>query len=62
MYFVNPSAYRAFQETGLWPNKTTLLLEICFNKHGHTQSQEVMGIAVHAKDAVWKVVAFSLSS
>src|SRR5947209_20428258 len=26
--FVNPSAYRAFQATGTWPDKTVLVLEI----------------------------------
>lgn len=56
--FVNPSAYRAFQETGTWLDKTTLVLEVrgaegasSINKRGHTQSQEVMGIEVHVKDA-----------
>ena|ERR1700734_370986 len=56
--FVNPSAYRVFQETGLWPDKTTLVLEVrgaegasSINKRGHTQSQEVMGMEVHVKDA-----------
>jgi hypothetical protein len=56
--FVNPSAYKAFQETGTWPDKTTLVLEVrgaegpsSINKRGHTQSQEVMGMEVHVKDA-----------
>jgi len=56
--FVNPSAFRAFQETGTWPDKTTLVLEVrgaegpsSINKRGHTQSQEVMGMEVHVKDA-----------
>jgi hypothetical protein len=56
--FVNPSAYRAFQETGMWPDKTTLVLEVrgaegasSINKRGHTQSQEVMGLEMHVKDA-----------
>jgi hypothetical protein len=56
--FVSPSAYRAFQETGLWPDRTTLVLEVrgaegasSINKRGHTQSQEVMGMEVHVKDA-----------
>jgi hypothetical protein len=26
--FVNPSAYRAFQTTGTWPDKTTMVLEV----------------------------------
>jgi len=56
--FVNPSAYRAFQQTGTWPDKTTLVLEgrgaegpSSINKREHTQSQEVMGMEVHVKDA-----------
>jgi Cytochrome P460 len=56
--FVNPSAYRAFLETGTWPDKTTLVLEVrgaegpsSINKRGHSQSQEVMGTEVHVKDA-----------
>jgi hypothetical protein len=56
--FVNPSAYKAFQETGTWPDKTTLVLEVrgaegpsSINKRGHSQSQEVMGMEVHVKDA-----------
>jgi hypothetical protein len=56
--FVNPSAYRAFQQTGTWPDKTTLILEIrgaegpsSINKRGHSQSPELMGMEVHIKDA-----------
>ena len=56
--FVNPSAYRAFLETGTWPDKTTLVLEVrgaegpsSINKRGHSQSPEVMGMEVHVKDA-----------
>jgi hypothetical protein len=56
--FVNPSSYKAFRETGRWPDKTTLVLEVrgaegasSINKRGHTQSQEVMGMEVHVKDA-----------
>jgi hypothetical protein len=56
--FVNPSSYRAFLQTGTWPDKTTLVLEIrgaegasSINKSGHTQSSEIMGIEVHVKDA-----------
>ena len=56
--FVNPSAYKAFQQTGTWPDKTTLVLEVrgaegpsSINKRGHSQSQEVMGMEVHVKDA-----------
>jgi hypothetical protein len=56
--FVNPSSYRAFLETGTWPDRTTLVLEVrgaegasSINKRGHTQSQEVMGMEVHVKEA-----------
>jgi Cytochrome P460 len=56
--FVTPSAYKAFQETGKWPDKTMLALEsrgaegnISINKRGHTQSADIMGFEVHVKDA-----------
>jgi hypothetical protein len=55
--FVNPTAYRSFMTTGTWPDKTTLVLEgrgaenpISINKHGHTQSTELMGMEIHVKD------------
>ncbi len=56
--FVNPNAYRTFQQTGTWPDRTTMVLEIrgaegasSINKVGHTQSPEIMGMEVHVKDA-----------
>jgi hypothetical protein len=55
--FVNPDAYRAFQETGTWPDKTMLVLELrtagsnaSINKSGHFQTTETMGHEVHVKD------------
>ncbi len=59
--FVNPAAYRSFVETGTWPDKTTLLLEIrgaenpvSINKRGHTQSEAIMGMEIHVKDhGIW---------
>jgi hypothetical protein len=55
--FVNPDAYRAFQETGTWPDKTMLVLEVrtagtnaSINKSGHFQTTEQMGHEVHVKD------------
>ena len=54
--FVNPSAYKKFQETGTWPDKTMLVLEVrgaektSINQRGNSQSGEVMGIEVHIKD------------
>jgi len=55
--FVNPEAYKAFVETGTWPDKTTLVLEVrgardkgSINKSGNYQSTELMGLEVHVKD------------
>ena len=55
--FVNPSAYKAFLETGTWPDQTMLVLELrgagskaSINKSGHFQSSDVMGREVHLKD------------
>ena len=55
--FVNPEAYRAFLETGTWPDKTILVLEVrgaasrsAINKSGHYQTSELMGQEVHVKD------------
>ena len=46
--FANPTAYRAFQQTGSWPEKTMLILEVrpaqgasSINKRGHTQSADI---------------------
>jgi hypothetical protein len=55
--FVNPEAYKAFLETGTWPDKTVLVLEIrgaaskgSINQRGQFQSGELMGVEVHVKD------------
>ncbi len=55
--FVNPEAYKAFVETGTWPDKTTLVLEVrgakgkgSINQKGSFQDTEVMGLEVHVKD------------
>jgi len=55
--FVNPDAYKAFLETGTWPDKTMLVLEVrvagtngSINKSGHFQTTELMGREVHVKD------------
>ncbi len=54
--FVDPASYKAFVETGTWPDKTTLVLEArgaegkgSINQKGNFQS-ELMGIEVHVKD------------
>ena len=55
--FVNPEAYKAFGETGTWPDKTMLVLEVrgaknkgSINQAGNYQDTEVMGREVHVKD------------
>jgi hypothetical protein len=55
--FVNPDAYRSFLQTGTWPDKTMLVLEVrkagtkaSINKTGHYQTGELMGREVHVKD------------
>jgi len=55
--FVNPEAYKAFLQTGTWPDKTMLVLEgrvagsnASINKSGHFQTSELMGKEIHVKD------------
>jgi Cytochrome P460 len=55
--FVNPEAYKAFVETGTWPDKTVMVLEArraegkgSINQKGNFQGTEVMGLEVHVKD------------
>ncbi len=55
--FVNPEAYKGFMETGKWPDKTVLVLEVrmagskgSINKNGHFQTGEVMGREAHVND------------
>jgi len=55
--FVNPEAYKAFLETGIWPDKTMLVLEArgaegkgSINQKGNYQGTDVMGFEVHVKD------------
>ena len=55
--FVNPASYKAFLQTGTWPDKTMLVLEVrvagsnaSINKSGHFQTAELMGKEVHVKD------------
>jgi hypothetical protein len=54
---VNPESYKAFQETGTWPDKTTLVLEVreakgkgSINQRGNFQGTDIMGLEVHVKD------------
>jgi hypothetical protein len=55
--FVNPEAYAAFLQTGKWPDRTELVLEVrggeskgSINQHGHYQGTDVMGFEVHVRD------------
>jgi len=55
--FVNPEAYAAFLNSGTWPDKTMLLVEVrsaknkgSINQAGHFQDTDVMGLEVHVKD------------
>jgi hypothetical protein len=55
--FVDPVAWRAFRETGTWPDKTVLVLEArgardkgSINEAGHYQDTALMGLEVHVKD------------
>jgi hypothetical protein len=54
--FVNPAAYRSFLQTGRWPDKTILVLEVraaqskgSINRGGNFQG-EIMGIEAHVRD------------
>jgi hypothetical protein len=67
--FVNPEAYKKFLETGTWPDKTVMVLEVrmaqgkgSINQKGHYQG-EVMAREVHVKDEArfpgkWAFFAF----
>lgn len=55
--FVNPEAHKSFMETGTWPDKTVMVLEVrgaatkgSINHTGHFQTAELMGTEVHVKD------------
>jgi hypothetical protein len=68
--FVDPAAYRAFQQTGTWPDGAVLVLEIrgaeehaSINKGGRSQGGR-MAVEVHVKDAArfkggWGFFGFS---
>jgi hypothetical protein len=69
--FVNPEAYKAFQATGMWPDKTVLVLEVrgaegrgSINQKGNYQGTSVMAVEVHVKDEArfpgkWAFVVFA---
>jgi hypothetical protein len=56
--FVNREAYKAFVETGTWPDKTVMVLEAraaegkgSINQAGNYQSTDIHGFEVHVKDS-----------
>lgn len=64
--FVSPAAYRAFVETGSWPNGTVFVLEIRKSEHkgsinqtGHYQG-DLLDIETHVKkaDGQWAFYGF----
>jgi hypothetical protein len=55
--FAPRAAYAAFMKTGVWPDKTVLMLEVrggaskgSINKRGQFQDGEIMGLEAHVKD------------
>jgi hypothetical protein len=56
--FVDPESYKAFLETGTWPDNTMLALEVrgaegkgSINQRGNYQATDVMGLEVHVRDS-----------
>lgn len=56
--FAPPAAYAAFKKTGIWPDKTVLILESrqgtskgSINRFGHFQTGEAVALEAHVKDA-----------
>jgi Cytochrome P460 len=55
--FVGPGAYKSFLDSGTWPDKTVLVLELrgaqnkgSINQSGYYQGSALKGIEVHVKD------------
>jgi len=55
--FAPRAAYAAFKQTGVWPDKTMLILENrggatkgSINKRGQFQTTQLMGVEAHVKD------------
>lgn len=56
--FVDPASWNAFKASGHWPDKTMFALENrgaatkgSINKRGQYQTQDVMGVEFHVRDA-----------
>jgi hypothetical protein len=70
--FVTPQAYKAFLQTGTWPDKTMFALEVrssttkgSINKGGHYQ-EGIVALEIHLKDQVrfpakWAFFGFETS-
>jgi hypothetical protein len=67
--FVNPEGYDAFMESGTWPDKTVLVLEVrraeqeaSINRNGRSQG-DIVRTEVHLKDSArfggWAFFAFA---
>jgi hypothetical protein len=68
--FVAPEAYHAFLQTGQWPDKTILMMDMyssgvegSINKGGHYQLENMGGFEAHVKDStrpgdLWKFYGF----
>lgn len=68
--FVAPEAYHAFLQTGQWPDKTILMMDMytsgtegSINKGGHYQLENMGGFEAHVKDSsrpgdTWKFYGF----
>lgn len=55
--FVEPAAWAAFKQTGHWPDKAMMVLEVrgagskgSINKHGQFQTEDIMGVEAHVHD------------
>lgn len=56
--FVDPASYRAFEQTGTWPDGTVLVLELRragtndpLNRQGSFQGADIVGVEVHVRDS-----------
>ena len=55
--FVDPASWKAFKQTGHWPDGTVFILENraaaahgSINKQGHFQTEALMGMEAHVRD------------
>ena len=55
--FVDPASWKAFKQTGHWPDGTVFMLENraatahgSINRQGHFQTEDLMGLEAHVRD------------